>query len=407
MVQRTNSATHAPRILDVLSQQDNGELHTGQLVSAIEKQYGSKLNGTDLRVPLSEQDKVRPRPNWVIRLAATKSYLRSRGWIEDSPRDTWRITESGRAFSRGAVMTAQVGEPSRSTGITYGDLPGYPAPWEFVNRRAAFLAGVHRQTQAGISGGAEGVDAICLSDGYTDDAFDGDLITYTGFGGQDANTRRHIADQQLVRGNLGLVRNYELERPVRVLVKKSVLTRNRQDNSYIYAGLYVVVHWDWALRDGFKVLVYQLRSLIGQTEAGLLSSLASLTGGAEEPERRGITTNRIVRDYKIAEEVKKLYSDVCQVCGTQLRTSVGTYSEAAHIRPLGAPHNGPDVPGNILCLCPNCHKKFDGHALTISEDWRVYDLGHPIGALKRNPRHGISMDHVAYHRESSQSSSRP
>jgi hypothetical protein len=33
--------------------------------------------------------------------------------------------------------------------------------------------------------------------------------------------------------------------------------------------------------------------------------------------------------------------------------------EAAHIRPLGAPHNGPDTLDNTLCLCPNHHVLFD------------------------------------------------
>ena len=33
--------------------------------------------------------------------------------------------------------------------------------------------------------------------------------------------------------------------------------------------------------------------------------------------------------------------------------------EAAHIRPLGAPHNGPDTLDNTLCLCPNHHVPFD------------------------------------------------
>ncbi|WP_082071884.1 YDG/SRA domain-containing protein [Pseudarthrobacter chlorophenolicus] len=270
MAKRTNSAAHALRILDILSQQDV-ELHTEQLLAALEERYGSKLNEADLQVPLSEQGKSHPRPNWVIRVAKTKSYMRLRNWIEDSPRDTWRITRDGRRAAREAApQTTEVREGNKVPGIIYGDIPGYPATWEFENRRAAFLAGVHRQTQAGISGGAEGADAICLSDGYTDDAFDADLITYTGFGGQDPNTRRHIADQKLIMGNLGLVRSHERELPVRVLVKKSLLTKNRQDTSYVYVGLYVVAHWDWGLRDGFKVLVYQLRSLTGRTQEGLV-----------------------------------------------------------------------------------------------------------------------------------------
>ncbi|MDQ0768192.1 putative restriction endonuclease [Pseudarthrobacter defluvii] len=399
-MKRTNSDIHGERILTLLSRQKSGELSTEQLFLQLEAGYGFLLNSVDHEVPSSEQVNRRPRENWKIRVGATKKYLRSRGWISDSPNSLWRISEAGR---RRAKELAEVAVMSTSTRdrIIYGDIVGYEAPQEFENRRAAFLAGVHRQTQAGISGGAEGVDAICLSDGYSDDAFDGDLITYTGFGGQDPTTRLHIADQQLIRGNLGLVRNYELERPVRVLVKKSVLTKNRRDSSYLYVGLYVVVHWDWALRDGFKILVYQLKSLTGQTEAGLVSSIAVLTGGAEEPERRDSLSSRIVRDYSVAEAVKRLYADTCQVCRTQLRTAAGTYSEAAHIRPLGAPHRGPDVPSNLLCLCPNCHKQFDGHALTIDDDGSVFAFQTRIGALHVHPRHPIDKEHLAYHRASS------
>lgn len=406
-MRRTNSATHAARILTILARQSGGDLNTRELVSALEAEYGHLHNDIDRAVPMSEQNKANPRPNWQIRLGKTKSLLRSNGWIDESPRETWRLTKAGRHYAEELAGGAaqQVRKVRMSRGITYGELPGYPAPYEFVNRRAAFLAGVHRQTQAGISGGAEGVDAICLSDGYSDDAFEGDLITYTGFGGQDANTRRHASDQQLIGGNLGLVRNHEGMRPVRVLVKKSLLTKNRHDTSYLYVGLYAVVHWDWAFRDGFKVLVYQLKSLTGQTEAELTSSIAALTGGSEEPERRGLTTNRIVRDYGVAEAVKRLYADTCQVCGTQLRTAVGTYAEAAHIRPLGAPHGGPDVPSNLLCLCPNCHKQFDGHSLTIADDGTVYVLRRPIGALNVHPRHVIDKEHLAYHRASSEPTS--
>lgn len=405
-MERTNSEAHAPRILALLSRTDDGEMSTAQLTAQLEAEYASLLNSVDLEVPGSEVGKPSPRPNWKVRVGKTKSYLRSRGWVADSPEGTWRITEAGRLHAQQSKVLATVpAQPGKSNGIIYGDVPGYPAPWEFVNRRAAFLAGVHRQTQAGISGGADGVDAICLSDGYSDDSFDSDLITYTGFGGQDANTRRHVADQQLVRGNIGLVRNYELQRPVRVLVKKSVLTKNRQDTTYLYVGLYVVVHWDWALRDGFKVLVYQLKSLTGQTEAGLLAAVLPLAGGSASPERRGSTSNRIVRDYRVAEEVKGLYADTCQVCRTQLRTAAGTYSEAAHIRPLGAPHRGPDVPSNLLCLCPNCHKQFDGHALTIADDGSVFAFETRIGALYVHPRHTIDNQHLAYHRASSESQS--
>ncbi|WP_082071978.1 HNH endonuclease [Pseudarthrobacter chlorophenolicus] len=134
----------------------------------------------------------------------------------------------------------------------------------------------------------------------------------------------------------------------------------------------------------------------------LVASLGELSGGSENPSRLVRTTSRIVRDHRVAEEVKRLYADTCQVCATQIRTSAGTYSEAAHIRPLGAPHYGPDIPSNVLCLCPNCHKQFDGHALTIAADGTVYVFHRCIGALNVHRRHRIDKEHLAYHRASSE-----
>lgn len=45
-----------------------------------------------------------------------------------------------------------------------------------------------------------------------------------------------------------------------------------------------------------------------------------------------------------------------------LNAKVAPYAEAAHIRALGSPHNGPDVIENVLCLCPNHHVLFDNGA---------------------------------------------
>lgn len=135
--------------------------------------------------------------------------------------------------------------PEANSGVVYGEIEECPAGTVFKNRREAFDAGVHRTTQAGIAGQAVGTQSICLSAGYSDDEIDGDLITYTGFGGRDASTGKHIADQQLVQGNLGLVENYELGRPVRVLVKMSVLSGKPSDSEYLYLGLFVVTNWAW------------------------------------------------------------------------------------------------------------------------------------------------------------------
>lgn len=288
----------------------------------------------------------------------------------------------------------------------YGAIPGVLPGARFLNRRAAFDAGVHRTTQAGIAGQAAGTQSICLSDGYSADEIQGDLITYSGFGGRDANTGRHVADQKLEQGNLGLVENMKLGRPVRVIARESVLTGRRADSSYIYLGLFSVQSWSWGMRDGYKVLVYQLQAVPEDSLIPADVAAALVRGEDVPPPRRKGTSNRIVRNYGVAVSVKRLYNDTCQICATRLETAAGPYSEAAHVRPLGIPHNGPDTLENLLCLCPNCHVLFDGHAITVTSAGKVLKLGKPQGSLRVQPTHRLNFDHLAYHREISESKSR-
>ncbi|MDK2980281.1 MAG: hypothetical protein PWQ55_628 [Chloroflexota bacterium] len=83
------------------------------------------------------------------------------------------------------------------------------------------------------------------------------------------------------------------------------------------------------------------------------------------PERAQVLTTRIIRDTVLARNLKLLYKFKCQICGKAIRLINGEYSEAHHIKPLGAPHNGPDRWENILILCPNHHVEFDYGAMAI------------------------------------------
>jgi predicted HNH restriction endonuclease len=88
--------------------------------------------------------------------------------------------------------------------------------------------------------------------------------------------------------------------------------------------------------------------------------LASDINEPEPTERRLVTIYRILRDTALARRIKADMNFTCQVCQTRIVLSDGTpYAEAHHVKPLGAPHNGPDHPDNIICVCPNCHVKFD------------------------------------------------
>lgn len=67
----------------------------------------------------------------------------------------------------------------------FGEIPEVSVDRVFATRKALSRARVHRPTQAGISGAEkEGADSIVLSGGYEDDQDFGNVIVYTGHGGQ-------------------------------------------------------------------------------------------------------------------------------------------------------------------------------------------------------------------------------
>ncbi|MFD4835090.1 HNH endonuclease [Streptomyces uncialis] len=116
--------------------------------------------------------------------------------------------------------------------------------------------------------------------------------------------------------------------------------------------------------------------------------------------RRPGAGSQIVRDPRLIAAVKRLHANRCQVCGMQLPTRFSTYSEAAHIRGLGRPHDGPDILSNLLVLCPNHHVQFDTLAIYIAADdsvRRTADDG-LVDQLRRHPAHPMDDAHLRYHR---------
>jgi putative restriction endonuclease len=104
----------------------------------------------------------------------------------------------------------------------------------------------------------------------------------------------------------------------------------------------------------------------------------------------------------VADEVKNLHRDQCQVCGETIELPGGArYSEAAHIRPLGLGHAGPDVASNVLCLCPSDHIRFDHGAIYVDDSGQVIDAvkGVAMGLLRVAAGHQVDPAQLAYHRE--------
>jgi len=285
----------------------------------------------------------------------------------------------------------------------FGPVPGIAPGHEFANRLELWSAGVHRQTQAGISARqGEGAESIVLSGGYEDDEDLGAVIIYTGRGGRSAETTQQVADQSLTGANRELARNVLTGLPVRVTRKVTEAGRS----FYRYAGLYRISrYWAEPGKSGHRVWRFRLEMLPELAEAaehnGPQPDLFTVTAAAEPASaygpapRRESTTLRLVRDTAVTRQVKALHDYCCQVCAIQLRSAAGPYAEAAHIRPLGAPHHGPDVLANVLCLCPNHHVLFDLGSFGIADDGQL--LGLP-GQLAQHKQHPIEPAFLAYHR---------
>lgn len=274
----------------------------------------------------------------------------------------------------------------------FGEIKGIEVGTEFASRAELAGSGIHKPTQAGISGSTTaGADSIVVSGGYEDDEDYGDYLIYGGQAGFDPNTKLQNEDAELSRGNLALVVSYNRGLPVRV-------TRGLGSRQHIYRydGLYLVERW-WVDRGkaGFKIYRFALRKIDDKPISTPVGELPLPTSNQEPDQVKSYTTH-IVRDTLAAEAVKTLHQHVCQTCSTRIERPGGAYAQGAYIRPLGRPHNGPDTADNILCLCPNCHVLFDGWAFAIEDDGTL--IGALNGGLIELETHIVNRQHLGYHR---------
>ena len=286
------------------------------------------------------------------------------------------------------------------SGPIFGQIAGYLVGSRFRNRTELAKAGVHRHTQAGIAGTAkEGADSIVLSGGYEDDRDFGDEIVYTGYGGRDSDTKRQVSDQPFDSWNHALARSSLEGLPVRVVRGEGHPSPLSPRDGYRYDGLFMVEeYWNETGRSGFGIWRYRLRKLPDQwiDDDAEHSGTQDTDAPPSAAPRRQTSVLRIVRDTRQSRKIKKLYDYRCQMCGTRLEGFAGPYAEAAHVRPLGAPHDGPDSLDNLLCLCPNHHVLFDHGGVGVSEDLLLIGVE---GRLMVHPRHRVNEDHLRYHRE--------
>lgn len=288
--------------------------------------------------------------------------------------------------------------------LVFGAIPTVVEDQTFKSYAEMYAAGVHKQPQKGIHGREdEGAASIVASDEYEDDKYDPrntDVIIYTGEGGRGPKGKQ-IKDQKMEGGNLALARNKALGLPVRVV------RGNKSDENakYIFKGLYYVDEfWYQMGKSGHYVWLYRLIKL-SSLPGGVLGGNGpvppsgpggGVPGGNAAPPRVTYGITRVVRDTALSVYLKKKYDYTCSVCGVRLVGGAGPYVEAAHIQPLGRPHNGPDVVGNIVVLCPNHHAVFDLGGFTINDDLTLTGID---GKLTLFPDHKLDLECLKYRRE--------
>ncbi|HIF55592.1 MAG TPA: HNH endonuclease [Methylococcaceae bacterium] len=279
--------------------------------------------------------------------------------------------------------------------MAFGEVDGYPEGSLFESRDEVRVAGLHRHLVKGIAGRPdEGADAIVLNQGYEDDVDYGDLVIYTGEGGNDSSTGRQIADQKLTAGNAALVTSELNEYPIRVIRGYKLKSPYAPQSGYRYDGLYFVKsHWTETGKSGFEIIRFELNKFNGHQLPP--HSNQNLPLGNDNPEVRPSVVNKVVRDRAVTRSIKEMYDDKCQVCGIQLACEGGNYSEGAHIKPISKVHGGADKLKNILCLCPNHHAQFDRGGFCISDDFSLIGIE---GRLNVHPEHQIEISNLQYHR---------
>lgn len=273
--------------------------------------------------------------------------------------------------------------------IIFGEIEGFAEGFHFKDRKSMMEKAFHRKWAGGIDGNSkEGTAAIVLSGGYEDDDDSGDIIIYTGAGANKDG--KQVEDQSWDNpGNAGLKVSMNKGLPVRV-------TRGNSKIGYTYAGLYSVIDaWDEPGRSGYQICRFKL-AYSGSQSSRLEDTDKEIA--KEGTSRKEQTILRIVRDTKIAFEVKEMYDFKCQVCGFSIKSDNWSYAEGAHIKPLGKPHNGNDRIENILCLCPNHHVMFDRGLFSVTDDFKI--IGSIDGKLFVSPKHKISSEDLRYHRTS-------
>jgi len=82
--------------------------------------------------------------------------------------------------------------------------------------------------------------------------------------------------------------------------------------------------------------------------------------------------SRPFRDIQFSKQIRKAYNSTCAFTGLKMINGGGRCEvEAAHIRPVGSGHNGPDSIRNGIALSRTFHWMFDRGLISVGKDYRI------------------------------------
>ncbi|KAL0456873.1 UNVERIFIED_CONTAM: Histone-lysine N-methyltransferase family member SUVH9 [Sesamum latifolium] len=185
--------------------------------------------------------------------------------VDEKQKDSMVPHRRPRADLKAAAVMREHGLWLNRDKRVVGDIPGVSIGDVFFFRMELCVIGLHGQAQAGIdyvpssqsSNGEPIATSIIVSGGYEDDEDAGDVIVYTGHGGQDKNNKQ-VVHQKLECGNLALERsmNYGIE--VRV-IRGFKYEGSVSGKVYVYDGLYRIIEtWFDVGKSGFGCLSLSL-----------------------------------------------------------------------------------------------------------------------------------------------------